>query len=350
MKTLIHQRMLDISNTAAASLDGDVLGSLTEEDVWNDDYQLITDELLVYQDNIDLSYIYCITKNDDGDFVFSVDPTIDDQGEFGEPVVRTKALEKAFAGQAAVDDEPYQDRWGRFYSAYSPVFDKNGKIAGVVAVDFDADWYDAQIRSAVLTVVLSSVLSLIIGAVSVLLITYRIRKRFRLVNTELTDLSAEVGKLTSELELSQDSEQDAEPSATESEKGKKKAIDIDMLEKGIRTNRDELFRYINHLNTKERNMIAALASDYRGVYYVNLDKDEGLCFRSLYDNDESLREGDTFTFSKAFRRYAKKYVKKEYRDEFIRVFNRDGILKELGNGNVMTFHYLASRNGQKPMR
>ena len=128
MKTLIHQRMLDISNTAAASLDGDVLGSLTEEDVWNDDYQLITDELLVYQDNIDLSYIYCITKNDDGDFVFSVDPTIDDQGEFGEPVVRTKALEKAFAGQAAVDDEPYQDRWGRFYSAYSPVFDKNGKI------------------------------------------------------------------------------------------------------------------------------------------------------------------------------------------------------------------------------
>ena len=84
-----------------------------------------------------------------------------------------------------------------------------------------------------------------------------------------------------------------------------------MLEKGIRTNRDELFRYINHLNTKERNMIAALASDYRGVYYVNLDKDEGLCFRSLCDNDESLREGDTFTFSKAFRRYAKKYVKKE---------------------------------------
>ena len=43
-------------------------------------------------------------------------------------------------------------------------------------------------------------------------------------------------------------------------------------------------------------------------------------------------------------------IKKEYRDEFIRVFNRDGILKELGNGNVMTFHYLASRNGQKPMR
>ena len=28
-------------------------------------------------------------------------------------------------------------------------------------------------------------------------------------------------------------------------------------------------------------MITAMASDYRSVYYVDLDKDEGICYRSL---------------------------------------------------------------------
>ena len=59
----------------------------------------------------------------DKEFVFSVDPTIEDPGEFGSPVMYTDALYKAANGTAAIDEEPYSDAWGKIYSAYSPVFD-----------------------------------------------------------------------------------------------------------------------------------------------------------------------------------------------------------------------------------
>ena len=41
MKQSIRQRMLDIANCASGSIDGDVLGSLTEEDVGSPAYPLI---------------------------------------------------------------------------------------------------------------------------------------------------------------------------------------------------------------------------------------------------------------------------------------------------------------------
>ena len=73
-----------------------------------------------------------------GNFSFSVDPAPDDPGEFGAPVVYTEALYKASLGIPSVDEVAYTDAWGRFYSAYSPVFNSNGKVAGIVATDFSA--------------------------------------------------------------------------------------------------------------------------------------------------------------------------------------------------------------------
>ena len=102
-----------------------------------------------YVDNIELEYIYCVKDRGDGTFIFTIDPTVDDPGVYGEEIVSTEALLQASKGIAAVDDVPYVDKWGRFYSAYSPVFDSDGNVAGIVAVDFSADWYDRQISNLV---------------------------------------------------------------------------------------------------------------------------------------------------------------------------------------------------------
>ena len=145
IRTMIRNRMLDISNTAAAMLDGDTLEVLEAGDEDTPEYQEVLRILTYYQDNIDLKYIYCIRDMGNKRFVFTVDPTIDDPGEFGEPVVYTDALYRASLGEPSVDSEPYEDDWGRFYSAYSPVFNSKHEVAGIVAVDFSADWYDRQI-------------------------------------------------------------------------------------------------------------------------------------------------------------------------------------------------------------
>ena len=91
MKTQIKERMLDISNSAASLLDGNILKEVTPEDKGAPGYERIMNTLRSFRENIDLEYIYCI--NDDGNkhFSFGLDPTPDDPGEFGSPVVYTDA-------------------------------------------------------------------------------------------------------------------------------------------------------------------------------------------------------------------------------------------------------------------
>lgn len=62
--SLMETRMLDISNTAAAMIDGDVLETVTPEDKGTDGYERIMRTLTYFQDNVDLKYIYCIRDMD----------------------------------------------------------------------------------------------------------------------------------------------------------------------------------------------------------------------------------------------------------------------------------------------
>lgn len=185
MKALIHSRMLDISNTAADMLDGDKLKNLKAEDKGTPPYQHVHDTLNYFRENINLSFIYCVQAAGEKEFVFSVDPDPDDPGEFGSPVVYTDALYKASKGTPAVDDEPYSDAWGRFYSAYSPVFDSNGRVAGIVAVDFSATWYDEQIAIQEKTIIICMLVSLLIYVILVVAVTRRLRRRVHDVTHEL---------------------------------------------------------------------------------------------------------------------------------------------------------------------
>ena len=87
MRELIRERMLDISNTAADMLDGDVLRDIRAEDADTPEFREILKSLTYFQDNIDLKYIYCIRDVGNKEFVFTVDPTVEDPGEFGSPIV-----------------------------------------------------------------------------------------------------------------------------------------------------------------------------------------------------------------------------------------------------------------------
>jgi sensor histidine kinase regulating citrate/malate metabolism len=161
--TLMQTRMLDISNTAAAMIDGDALKDVSPADEGTDTYESIMRTLRYFQDNIDLKYIYCVRDMGDGTFTFGLDPTAEDPGEFGSPIVYTDALYEASKGHASADDKHYEDAWGTFYSAYSPVFDSKGKVAGIIAVDFSAEWYNQQLSTLTWTTIVVGVIALLVG-------------------------------------------------------------------------------------------------------------------------------------------------------------------------------------------
>ena len=187
--TLMQTRMLDISNTAAGMIDGEALKSVSPADAGTDGYETIMRTLTYFQDNIELRYIYCIRDMGDGTFTFGLDPTVEDPGEFGSPIVYTDALYKASKGTASADETYYEDAWGKFYSAYSPVFDKQGQVAGIIAVDFDAAWYDQQLATLTRTTIIVALLSLLVGGSIVVSIITRSEKRISSIQSKLNELN-----------------------------------------------------------------------------------------------------------------------------------------------------------------
>ena len=206
MKEQIGERMLDISNTAAAMLDGDALEGLTKDDYDSPEYQKVIKILSYFQENIELDYIYCIRQVGEKEFVFGVDAAVEDPAEFGSPVVYTDALYNASKGHADVDDEPYEDAWGSFYSAYSPVYDSKGNVAGIVAVDFDAEWIQGEVRS-LYTIVGSFILfALIFSIVLAIAIASQYKNFFLSLMDKMNDLSEGIDTLIREFDTGFDNE------------------------------------------------------------------------------------------------------------------------------------------------
>ena len=223
-----------------------------------------------------MQYIYCITKVDEDHFVFSVDPTVDDPGEFGSPVVTTEALKKAANGTPAVDDVPYEDEWGRFYSAYSPIYDSNGNIVAVLAVDFSARQYERNIWRNTLIVIAISLLALTGGAGLVYIMTNRLRKRFNSLYGDLSSLSDSIEGLTDRIT-------DKKFRASYIDKQKETEYEgkdeIAKLNAKIRSMQDELSLYMDYIYEM------AYTDGLTGV------KNKTAYFEKVHPIDDKIKEG-----------------------------------------------------------
>lgn len=239
MRTLIEKNMLDVVNSAAATLDGDVLGALTADDVGGETFNDIARKLTVFLNNTDIHFIYTVKQSGEDAYSFIVDPDPVDPGAFGEEIVVTGAVVSAGKGVAVVDSEPAADRWGNFYSAYSPVFDSSGRVAGIVGIDFDADWYQSQIREHTIYITVFTVITVLLCGTVVILITRRVRKRFGELAVKLSGLSASMEELMREVGLAAPHEAD-ESKASEDE--------IEKLGSNISAMQKEMALYIDHMH------------------------------------------------------------------------------------------------------
>ena len=97
------------------------------------------------------------------------------------------------------------------------------------------------------------------------------------------------------------------------------------------------------LRTRQDHMITALASDYRSVYYVDLDSDECICYRSEVTPDEGPQVGAHFSYIEAFTRYANEVVAERYRESFLHFIEPDNIRKGLEKEPIIALRYLTVR-------
>ena len=95
-------------------------------------------------------------------------------------------------------------------------------------------------------------------------------------------------------------------------------------------------------------MITALAADYWSVYYLELDKDAGVCYQSHTDLDEpGFRVGEHFTYLSAVTAYANHYITEQYRKEFLEFIQPDAIREGLRRRRVISYTYMVRRHGRE---
>ena len=143
--SLMETRMLNITNCAAAMVSGDDLEKLVGDvsDADKECYKSINDRLTPFYRTVGLKYIYAIKKLEGG-YGVVVDPDMEAADEYGEIIETTPALEAAMSGTPSAEPVAIEDRWGDFYSAYSPVYNSKKQQVGAIGVDFEAEWFDTR--------------------------------------------------------------------------------------------------------------------------------------------------------------------------------------------------------------
>ena len=97
---------------------------------------------------------------------------------------------------------------------------------------------------------------------------------------------------------------------------------------------------------EQKNMITALSSDFRSVYYVELDSDYGICYQHR-DDLPGFKEGDTFHYLDAVTNYCNQYVMEPYREEFLDFIRPENIRERLKDHLVASFRYKIEIDGKE---
>ncbi len=288
-------------------------------------------------ENADPEYIYCVRITGDKTFAFGIDPDPITPADFNAPFVYSDALYAASRGVASVDREPDTDQWGRFYSAFCPVYDSEGHVSAVVSADFSADWYEAQLRKSQQTVIFGCLVFLAIGVAITLAVTGEYTRRMESVREKMDELEEDIAGLTKE---SSGTAGEILPDETQTD-------DIRGIEQHISVIRENLRTYITHSSTQANSMITSMASDYRCVNYVNLDENDGVCYRDDPTDSDQTVAGIHFPYLERFTWYAAHCVTEKYREGFLSFIEPDNVREALATEPIIAYRYLAKRNGQE---
>ena len=102
---------------------------------------------------------------------------------------------------------------------------------------------------------------------------------------------------------------------------------------------------------KKRNeqagMITALASDYRSVYYLDLETGIATCYRKDNTVPAPFKAGEKLQFFETFAKYAEKYVTSDYKEKFLSFIMPEHIKENLEKSMTFSIRYIVNRDGKE---
>ncbi len=129
-------------------------------------------------------------------------------------------------------------------------------------------------------------------------------------------------------------------------RSKREITDKENARKELEKANAELREQQYHRDQQDK-MITALASDYRCVYHIDLDKDDAVCYRADPADKDQPAEGVHFAYHEFFSKYADNCVAEGYREGFRKFIDPVNIRKALAENLIIVYRYLAVRDGKE---
>ncbi len=97
--------------------------------------------------------------------------------------------------------------------------------------------------------------------------------------------------------------------------------------------------------SQQDQLITALASDYRSVYYVNLDEDEATCIFDDKRFPEAPKIGQHFPYLRDFTDFGYNHVAESYKEGYLNFIQPENIRRELLKQPLITYRFLEVNDG-----
>ena len=97
---------------------------------------------------------------------------------------------------------------------------------------------------------------------------------------------------------------------------------------------------------QQEKLITALSSDYRSVYYLELDRNAGVCYQARTDLP-GFKFGEHFSYLEAVTEYCNHYVVDRYREEFLNFIQPENVKAGLENQRVISHTYMINIDGKE---
>ena len=357
-----HKRMIDqytsmakgVTQLMVNAFDGDRADEYIKYNFDLPEYVDTVNYLYTLRDNYpDILYMYIYRFEEDGGHVIiDLDADWWKDGEGYEPgyLWSLDEIEEPFASQLSkiMEGEQitgYSERTkadGYLYTYTRPIFDSEGDYACTACVDFSMDKLSGMDREFTLKL---AMIMMAIGVIVLILDFFIVRKS---ITTPINKLSECAEKFSYETE--------------EDRKNNLLLLDAlnihtgDEIEDVYHTlcsvthdsfeATETLTRTQRELKDKE-GMITAMAADYRSIYHVNLDRDEGICVRATENHAIEMWEGRIFSFCKEFTTYAERFIAKKDQEAFLRFIDPENIRAGLSHEVMLSNRYLTVIDGKE---
>ena len=196
----VKEDTVKVAAAVAANLDGDIHAGVRVGEEDTDAYMQESLKLTQMLEDSELEYLYTVRYSEGGGLEYAIDAQIEDASMIGDEFEDDEVI-PALNGQKVAGSKPYTDAWGTHLSAYAPVYDKSGKVVAAVGADVSMEWVDQQTANLLKTIIIVCVIVVLVGTLILLTLSMALRRKFKLLNDKIVDLTAGDGDLTKKIEL-----------------------------------------------------------------------------------------------------------------------------------------------------